>query len=99
LSVDDEAATRQTIAEHGLDFPVGHSADADAIAAATGAFVNDEPRYLQFTRFVLDREGGASSASTPAARSAGSCPTTSSASSSMCAGRKPRRRRHERRPR
>jgi hypothetical protein len=24
---------------------------------ATGAFVNDEPRYLQSTGFVLDREG------------------------------------------
>jgi peroxiredoxin len=57
LSVDDEATTRQTIAEHRLDFPVGHSADADAIAAATGAFVNDEPRYLQSTGFVLDPEG------------------------------------------
>jgi peroxiredoxin len=57
LSVDDEATTRQTIAKHRLDFPVGHSADADAIAAASGAFVNDEPRYLQSTGFVLDREG------------------------------------------
>jgi peroxiredoxin len=57
LSVDDEATTRQTIAEHGLDFPVGQSADADAIAAATGAFINDEPPYLQSTGFVLDREG------------------------------------------
>ena len=33
------------------------SADADAVAAATGAFVNDEPRYLQSTGFVLDRKG------------------------------------------
>jgi NAD(P)-dependent dehydrogenase (short-subunit alcohol dehydrogenase family) len=57
LSVDDEATARQTIAEHRPDFPVGHSADADAIAAATGGFVNNEPRYLQFTGFVLDREG------------------------------------------
>jgi peroxiredoxin len=57
LSVDDEATTRQTIAEHRLDFPVGHSADADAVAAATGAFVNDAPRYLQSTGFVLDRDG------------------------------------------
>ena len=32
-------------------------ADADAVAAATGAFVNDEPRYLQSTGFVLDPEG------------------------------------------
>jgi NAD(P)-dependent dehydrogenase (short-subunit alcohol dehydrogenase family)/peroxiredoxin len=57
LSVDDEATTRQTIAEHRLDFPVGHSADADTVAAATGAFVNDAPRYLQSTGLVLDREG------------------------------------------
>ena len=57
LSVDDEATTRRTIAEHGLEFPVGHDADADAVAAATGAFVNDEPRYLQSTGFVLDPGG------------------------------------------
>ena len=57
MSVDDEATTRQTIAEHGLEFPVGHDADADAVAAATGAFVNDAPRYLQSTGFVLDPAG------------------------------------------
>ena len=28
LSVDDEATTRDLIAKHGLQFPVGHSADA-----------------------------------------------------------------------
>jgi peroxiredoxin len=52
-SVDDETTTRQTIAKHGLKFPVGH----DAVAAATGALVNDQPRYLQTTGFVLDPEG------------------------------------------
>ncbi|MEU6205980.1 peroxiredoxin family protein [Micromonospora musae] len=57
VSVDDEATTKQTIAEHGLEFPVGHSADPDAFAEATGAFVNDDPRYLQSTGFVLDPEG------------------------------------------
>jgi NAD(P)-dependent dehydrogenase (short-subunit alcohol dehydrogenase family)/alkyl hydroperoxide reductase subunit AhpC len=57
LSVDDEVTTRQVIAEHGLEFPVGHDADADAVAAATGAFVNDEPRYLQSAGFVLDPGG------------------------------------------
>jgi len=41
------------IAEHGLEFPIGHSADADAVADATGAFVNQEPHYLQSTGFVL----------------------------------------------
>jgi peroxiredoxin len=53
LSVDDEATTQDLIARHGLRFPVGHSADARAIAAATGAFVNDDPVYLQSTGFVL----------------------------------------------
>lgn len=57
LSVDDEATTKELVAKHGLTFPVGHSADARRVAAATGAFVNDEPTYLQSTGFVLDPEG------------------------------------------
>jgi peroxiredoxin len=57
LSVDDEATTRDLIARHGLRFPVGHSADARAIAATTGAFINDDPVYLQSTGFVLDPGG------------------------------------------
>jgi len=57
LSVDDEATTRELIAKHGLTFPVGHSADARAIARATGAFVNDHPRFVQSTGFVLDPAG------------------------------------------
>ena len=57
LSVDDEATTQDLIAKHGLRFPVGHSADADAIAEATGAFVNPDPRYLQSSGFVLDPAG------------------------------------------
>jgi peroxiredoxin len=57
LSVDDEATTKELIARHGLEFPVGHTADARAIAAVTGAFVNDDPVYLQSTGFVLDPGG------------------------------------------
>src|SRR5258708_5630727 len=57
LSVDDEATTQELIAGHSLQFPVGHSADARAIAVATGAFVNDDPVYLQSTGFVLDPSG------------------------------------------
>ena len=34
LSVDDEATTKATIEKHRLSFPVGHSADADEVAAA-----------------------------------------------------------------
>ena len=57
LSVDDEATTKELIAKHSLTFPVGHSADARAVAELTGAFVNNEPIYLQSTGFVLDPEG------------------------------------------
>ena len=57
LSVDDEATTQALIARHGLQFPVGHSADAHAIAALTGAFINPDPVYLQSTGFVLDPGG------------------------------------------
>jgi peroxiredoxin len=57
LSVDDEATTAELVAKHGLTFPVGHSADARAVAEATGAFVNPEPTFLQSTGFVLDPTG------------------------------------------
>ena len=57
LSVDDEPTTRELITKHGLTFPVGHSAEASAIRAATGAFVNPDPVYLQSTGFVLDPGG------------------------------------------
>ena len=58
LSVDDEATTQALIEKHGLTFPVGHSADAKAVAEAVGAFVGgDAPGYLQSTGFVLDPDG------------------------------------------
>jgi peroxiredoxin len=57
LSVDDEPTTRALIEKHHLRFPVGHSADAHAIATATGAFVNEERAHLESTGFVLDPTG------------------------------------------
>jgi peroxiredoxin len=57
LSVDDEAATAELAARHGLTFPVGYRADAPAVAALTGAFVNPAPVFLQSTGFVLDPAG------------------------------------------
>jgi len=56
-SVDDKATTEALVAKLKLGFPVGHSADARAVAASTGAFVNEEPLYLQSTGFVLDPAG------------------------------------------
>jgi peroxiredoxin len=57
LSVDDEPTTAALIAKHGLTFPVGHSADAAAVADATGAFIDPAGGYLQSTGFVLDPAG------------------------------------------
>lgn len=57
LSVDDEPTTIGTIEKHKLSFPVGHSADADKVAAITGAYTNEAPHYLQTTGFLLDPEG------------------------------------------
>ena len=57
LWVDDEQTTAEFTAKHGLTFPLGHSADARAVAALTGAFVHDNSLYLQSTGFVLDPQG------------------------------------------
>jgi peroxiredoxin len=57
LWVDDENTTAQFTVKHGLTFPLGHSADARAVAGLTGAFVNEDPPYLQSTGFVLDPQG------------------------------------------
>jgi peroxiredoxin len=57
LSVDDKETTAVLAARHKLTFPVGYGADASAVAALTGAFVNPDPVYLQSTGFVLDPAG------------------------------------------
>ena len=57
LSVDDEETSAALVAKRKLRFPAGHSADADKIAAATGAYVNDDPHYLQSTGFILAPDG------------------------------------------
>jgi peroxiredoxin len=57
LSVDDEETTATLVAKHKLTFPVGYGADAPAVAALTGAFVNPDPVYLQSTGFVIDPAG------------------------------------------
>ena len=57
LSVDDEATAAELVAKHGLTFPVGHSADAAAVSAVTGAFVDPVGGFLQSAGFVLDPAG------------------------------------------
>ncbi len=57
LSVDDRATAAELVSKFGLEFRVGHSADAHALAEATGAFINTDPLYVQATGFILDPDG------------------------------------------
>lgn len=57
LSVDGKADAAALVEKHRLNFPVGYNIDADKVAASTGAYVNNDPRYLQSTGFVLDPAG------------------------------------------
>ncbi len=57
LSVDDKETTAALVEKHKLTFPVGYGADAEAVAALTGAFVNPDPLYMQSSGFVLDPKG------------------------------------------
>ena len=57
VSVDDREKSEALVEKHKLGFPVAYGADARAVSAVTGAFVNDNPVCLQATGFVLNREG------------------------------------------
>jgi peroxiredoxin len=57
LSVDDETTAAALVDKHRLSFPIGHSADADKVSDLTGAYLNDDPHYLQSTGFVLAPDG------------------------------------------
>jgi peroxiredoxin len=71
LSVDDEATTRELIAKHGLTFPVGHSADARAVAGATGRSSTTTRSSCNPPASFSTRPGASWSASTPAGPSDG----------------------------
>lgn len=57
LSVDNKTDAAALVEKHRLNFPVGYGVDADKVAGSTGAYVNDSPRYLQSTGFVLNPQG------------------------------------------
>lgn len=57
ISADDRETSEALVARHGLDFPVGYGADARAVAAVTGAYVNESPLCLQATGFILAGDG------------------------------------------
>lgn len=57
VSVDDREKSEALVEKRKRGFPVAYGADARAVSAANGAFVNDAPVYLRATGFVLNPEG------------------------------------------
>ena len=57
ISADDRETSEETVEKPHIDFPIGCGADVEAVARATGAFVNESPRCLQATGFILDDTG------------------------------------------
>ena len=57
LSVDDYATAKGLVEKLRLNFTVGFGANADTIAALTGAYVAEGSAYVQSTGFVLDPHG------------------------------------------
>ena len=57
LWADDEAATKDFVEKNHIAFPIGYGVNVADVAAATGAFVNPDPAFLQSTGFVLDPGG------------------------------------------
>lgn len=52
-SVDTEEEATKTVAECGLDFPVGYGADCQAVAGVTGCFYEERRQILHSTGYVL----------------------------------------------
>ena len=57
LSVDSLEQAQQTVERHKLTFPVLYGLDARAVAKTIGAYMNEDPLYLQATGFLLRPDG------------------------------------------
>ncbi len=57
LSVDSEEDAQKTVDRHKLTYPVVHGLDAGETMATIGGYMNDEPRYLHTSGFVLRPDG------------------------------------------
>ncbi|MGQ4810457.1 hypothetical protein NKDENANG_03926 [Candidatus Entotheonellaceae bacterium PAL068K] len=52
-SVDTEEEAQKTIAECGINFPVGYGADCKAVSELTGCFYEERRWILHSTGYVL----------------------------------------------
>ena len=60
FSVDDETATTEFVQKHHIPFKMGHSANAETVVGATGAYDTQFPprgHFLETTGFVLAPDG------------------------------------------
>ena len=57
LSVDAQEQALQTVERHRLSFPVLYDLDAHEVAEKIGAFIHEDPLYIQATGFILQPDG------------------------------------------
>jgi peroxiredoxin len=57
VSADDREKSEALVDKLKLGFALGYGADARAVSAATGAFINENPLSLQATGFIINPEG------------------------------------------
>lgn len=57
ISSDDRETSEAFVKKHQINFPIGYGADARAVAAVTGAAVNEQPLCLQATGFIIEPDG------------------------------------------
>jgi peroxiredoxin len=53
-SIEDAA---KTVKDHQLTFPVAYGLDAKEISSVTGAFYDEQDKFLHATGFLVNREG------------------------------------------
>jgi peroxiredoxin len=56
-SADSHKEAKKTVERYAIPFPVAHSLNAETISSLTGAFFDEENRYIHATGFILTPEG------------------------------------------
>ena len=52
-SVDSEEKTKEIIQKSGITYPVAYGLDAEVVAAKTGAFYDDNKKFLHASGFLI----------------------------------------------
>jgi peroxiredoxin len=56
-SADSIEETTKTVKDHQLTFPVAYGLDVEEVSSVTGAFYDEEEKFIHATGFLVNREG------------------------------------------